>query len=106
MDADERDICNFLRAYPGQFISGGEIARRAAGRHRLRADAEWAAPVLTRLVEQGILENDYTGHYRLRQKPRKEKPAKWVSPQIKKILEQSGKDFGDLTKEADAEEEF
>jgi hypothetical protein len=45
-------------------------------------------------VEQGLLESDSTGHYRFRVK--KEKSRKWVSPQIKQILEKSSKDFGQV----------
>jgi len=106
MDADERDICIYLKSWLGQFVSGREIARRAGGKWRYRQDPEWAAPVLGRLVERGIIETDSTGHYRLIQKEKKEKPKKWVSPQIRKILEQSGKDFGGVTEIEDANDDF
>ena len=95
MDADEKEVCNYLKSWRGQFVSGREIARRACGKWRFRDDPNWAMPILVRLVEKGALESDAAGYYRLRPAEEK-KPKKWVAPQIKAILEQSGKDFGDL----------
>jgi hypothetical protein len=93
MDPDETYICTYLKSLPGQFISRREICRRAAGRKRFRDDPAWAAPILVRLVEKKILESDSTGHYRLKPKEKRGTQKKWVSPQIKKILEQSGRNF-------------
>ena len=93
MDADEKDICIYLKGYPGQFVSGREIARRAGGKWRFRRDPNWAAPILQRLVEKNFLESDASGYYRLLRTGKK-KPQKWISPQIRAILEKSGKDFG------------
>jgi hypothetical protein len=104
MDADERDICIYLKSWHGQFISGREVNRRASGKRRFREDPNWATPVLGRLVEKGVVESDTTGHFRLRPRPQKDKSKKWVSPHIKKILQDSGKDF-DHVIEADGEDE-
>jgi hypothetical protein len=93
MDADEREICLYLKGWPGQFVSVAEITRRAAGKRRGRQEPNWALPVLSRLVEKGILESDSTGHYRFMARPKKEKKRRWVSPHIQKILEKSGKSF-------------
>lgn len=93
MDADERDICLYLKGWPGQFISGREICRRAGGKRRYRDEPHWATPVLGRLVERGIIESDATGHYRLARAKKKEPKKRWISPQIKEILERSGKKF-------------
>ena len=96
MDADEQEIITYLKQWGRQFVSGREICRRAAGKHRYREDPYWATQPLLRLVERAILETDASGHFRLipeNKKPRG--PKKWISPQLKKILEQSGKDFGD-----------
>jgi hypothetical protein len=95
MDADERDICLYLKSLPGQFVSLREISRRAGGKHRFHENPEWAAPVLERLLERRLLETDSMHHFRLFQKG-DDKPKKWVSPQIKAILEKSSKDFGKL----------
>jgi hypothetical protein len=105
MDADEKDICTYLKSWANQFVSGREIARRASGKRRFREEPNWAAPVLSRLVERNVIESDSTGHYRLFVKEKKGKPKKWVSPQIKKLLEQSGKDFSHVI-ETDEDEEF
>jgi hypothetical protein len=98
VDADEQDICNYLKSLPGEFISGKEIARRAGGKWRFRKDPQWAATVLPRMVEKELLESDSTGHYRLvAKRPDDKRKKRWVSPQIKKILRESGKTFGEIT---------
>ena len=104
MDADERDICLYLKGFPGQFVSFAEVSRRAGGKRRYRVEPEWATTVLARLVEKGVIESDSTGHYRLKAKPRREKKTRWVSPEIRKILERSGKDFQGVF-EVDEDEE-
>jgi DNA-binding PadR family transcriptional regulator len=100
MDADERDICNYLKTWPGQFVSGREISRRAGGKRRYREEPAWSTPVLSRLVEKGLVESDSTGHYRLRREEKKERKKKWVSPHIRKILEKSGKNYDAITLDA------
>ena len=96
MDADEQDICNYLKQWQKQFISGREICRRAGGKWRFRDNPYWANQPLLRLVEKQILETDPGGHFRLVQKGKKQRQEKWISPQLKKILEQGGKTFEDL----------
>lgn len=105
MDADERDISLYLKGFPGLFVSFAEISRRAAGKRRYRKEPEWAVNVLTRMVEKGIIESDATRHYRLKMRPKKERPARWVSPQIRTILEKSGKDFDGVFEIEEEEEE-
>src|SRR5689334_20733389 len=106
MDADERDICLYLKGWAGQFVSTVEIARRAGGKRRYREDPNWAAPVLTRLVERKLLESDSTGHYRLKPRLRQDKQKKWVSPHIRSILERSGKNFGEVINVESDDEDF
>ena len=106
MDADERDICLYLRGFPGQFVSFAEVSRRAGGKRRYRHEPEWASPVLARLVEKGMIESDSTGHYRLKTRPKREKQTRWVSPEIRKILEKSGKDFNEVFDLKEDEEDF
>lgn len=93
MEADAKLIQLYLKSLPGQFISGKEIARRAAGKSRFRDEPEWAAPVLKDMLEKGKIEKDAAGHYRLVSTKEKTKDKKWISPQLKRILERSGKDF-------------
>src|SRR5436190_11034180 len=106
MDADEREICLYLRGFPGQFLSYAEISRRASGKRRHRQEPEWASPVLARLVEKGLLESDSTGHYKLKTRPKREHETRWVSPEIRKILERSGKSFDGVFEVDQDEEEF
>jgi hypothetical protein len=104
MDADENDICQYLKSWPGQFVSTKEICRRAGGKWRYREDERWALPVLQRLIETGLVESDSTGHYRLVQRHDKnENKKRWISPQIQRILEQSGKDFSGVDLENEVE---
>ena len=93
MDADERDVCLFLKSFPGQFVSFKDISRRAGGKRRYREEPEWASPVLAKLVEKAIIESDATGHYRLKARVEDPKVNRWLSPQIRRILEKSGKEF-------------
>jgi len=86
MDADEKEICDFLRSFPGQYVSGREICRRAGGKWRFREDQNWALPVLVRMVEKEYLESDAGGHFRLAEE-KKDKKKKWLSPEMKEILE-------------------
>ncbi len=65
MDADEAEVCEFLKSWPDQFVSAREICRRAGSKWRYREDERWALPVLQRLVEKHLVEADAAGHYRL-----------------------------------------
>jgi hypothetical protein len=94
MDADERQIFLFLKSFRDQFVSGREIARRASGKRRFSEEPQWAVPVLTRMLDRKAIETDNHDHFRLIQPKGGKK--KWVSPQIKQVLEQSGKKFEDL----------
>src|SRR5947207_835381 len=96
MDADEKQICNYLKAFPKQFISTKEISRRAGGKWRYRDEPEWATQPLIRLVDKGIVDSDASGHYCLKARKEKDKRKKWVSPQIQKLLEKSGKNFSEV----------
>ncbi|HEX3627237.1 MAG TPA: hypothetical protein VH280_17660 [Verrucomicrobiae bacterium] len=89
MDIEEREIFLFLKTYGSTHVAAREICRRAGGRRKYDEDHEWAKPILSRMVERGVLETNAEGQYRV--KPRKkEKEGKWVSPDIAKILKESG----------------
>jgi hypothetical protein len=91
MDADEREIYQFLKSYGGEYIAAREICRRAGGRRRFNQDPEWAKPILLRMEERKIVESNTTGHYRIKPvKKNKSKDKRWVSPEIAKILRESG----------------
>jgi len=90
MDADEREIYQFLKSWGTEFVHTREICRRAGGKRRFAENPEWAKPVLLRMTERGILESNATGHFRLKPIPKKNKGKRWVSPDIAKILKESG----------------
>lgn len=96
MNPDDRLIVDYLKSWPRLFVSAREIARRAGGKRRFRDEPQWAFPILARLVEQEMIETDALGHYQLVQKMvERKKRRRWVSPQIRQILESSGKNFGE-----------
>lgn len=110
MDADQTEICQFLKSWPDQYVSGKEICRRAGGKWRYREDQGWALPILRRMVESSIIETDIAGRYRLiQQTTSSESNTKklWISPAIKRILNDSGKTFGviDMDEEVDPADE-
>jgi hypothetical protein len=106
MDADERDICLYLKGFPHEFVSFKDISRRAGGKRRYRNEPEWATQILARMVEKGIIESDSTGHYKLKIRAKKSEPTRWVSPQIRSILEKSGKDFNGVFEVDKDDDEF
>jgi hypothetical protein len=90
MDADEREIYQYLKSWGGEFVAAREIGRRAGGKRRFHEEPEWAKPVLLRMQERGILESNSTGHFRIKPVPKKNKDKQWISPDIAKILKESG----------------
>jgi len=103
MTQEEQKICAYLKTLPGQFVAAREIARRADGKSRYAKDPHWAVPVLARLLEKKLIERDSTHSYRLIVKDEK-KRKKWISPQMQKILEKSGKDFTHVIADEDLPE--
>jgi len=111
MDADQNAICQFLNTWPGQFVSRREICRRAGGKWRYREDENWASPVLQRMVEDRIVESDDSGRFRLMKQASADSNRKrklWLSPAIKRIFKESGRNFGvlDLDQDADTQEQL
>lgn len=103
MDIEEREIFLFLKTYGPSFVAGREVCRRAGGRRRYDEDHEWAKPILARMVERGILETNAEGQFRV--KPgKKKKDAKWVSPDIAKILKESGLEVDTAGPEAESDD--
>jgi hypothetical protein len=95
VDSDEVEICRYLESCRGQFVSAVEISRRAASRKRFQEEPKWATSALHRLMDNGEIETNGKGQYRLRPKQTEEKPKvkRWISPHIQKILRDSGKHF-------------
>ena len=92
MDAEEREVCNYLKGFPGQFVHFKQVCRRAGGKKRFRKDHFWAIPVIKRLVEKKMVETDDENHCRLlRPGQLTESKRRWVSPQVMRILKAAGK---------------
>ena len=90
MDADEREIFNFLKTWGDEFINPKEIAKRAGSKKRFYDEPDWAKPVLMRMADRGILESDMQGRYRIKPVSRKDKNKYVVPPDISQILQESG----------------
>ena len=90
MDADEREIYQFLKSWGSQFVAAREICRRAGSKQHFQEEPDWAKPVLLRMVERGVLESNATGHFRIKRLPKKSAGKRWISPDIAKVLEGSG----------------
>jgi hypothetical protein len=90
MDTDERDIFQFLKTWGADFTNSKEIARRASSKKKFYDDPDWAKPILMRMEERGILDSDTQGRYRIKPVPKKKQSKQWVSPDIAKILKESG----------------
>jgi hypothetical protein len=111
VDADQNAISQFLMTWPSQFVSRREICRRAGGKWRFREDEHWAVPVLQRMVEEGIVESDDSGHFRLKQQASADSSNKrklWLSPAVRTIFKESRRDFGllDLDNEPETAEQL
>jgi len=92
-------------------ITRREICRRAGGKWRYREDENWASPVLQRMVEDRIVESDDSGRFRLMKQASADSNRKrklWLSPAIKRIFKESGRNFGvlDLDQDADTQEQL
>jgi hypothetical protein len=88
MDADEKEIFQYLKTWGGNFINAMEICRRADKR-RFHEDPNWAKQPLVRMAERGILESDISGRYRIK-RVKKEKHKEWVSPEVAQKIEEGG----------------
>lgn len=94
MDYDERSLRIFLKGYPGQFVSARVISRRLGGKRRYHDNPLWVLPILSKLVEKGHVETDAQGHFRIRKPdPTDHRKRTYLSPQVKRILDRSSRDF-------------
>ena len=90
MDADEREIFEYLKTYGEDWVAAREICRRAGGRRRYAEDNNWAKPVLLRMKDQHILEADLAGRYRIKPPPKKGHKDRSIAPDIERTLHESG----------------
>lgn len=105
MQSDEKDIIDYLKGWPGSFVSGKEIARKVGGKERFDDDRGWAIPILAQMVRRGIIETDHLGYFRLKvELMKKKRHHQYISPQILKILKTSGRSFEGITIDLDSDE--
>ncbi|HEY1662264.1 MAG TPA: hypothetical protein VGI03_07585 [Verrucomicrobiae bacterium] len=79
-----------MKTWGGDYTTAMEVCRRAGSKKRFHQDPNWAKPILLRMSERGILEADLSGRYRVKPVPKNKKGTKWVSPDIAKLLKESG----------------
>jgi hypothetical protein len=89
MDADEREIFDYLATFGEQWVNAKEICRRASTKKRFNEDNNWAKPILHRMKERHAIEGDELGRYRIKPE-KKDHKGRWVSPDIERILRESG----------------
>lgn len=65
MNADEKEIYDFLKERSPEFVSVNEISKRLGVRRRYDADRTWAHPILRRMELDKIVETNAFGEYRV-----------------------------------------
>lgn len=66
MTYEETEIMNFLKESPETFMARREIARKAINRAAFEENPHWADAPLGSLLAQRLVEQDDSGHYRIR----------------------------------------
>ncbi len=66
MTYEESAIISFLAGTPDSYVARREIARKALKRTVFEENPHWADAPLTSLVNQGLVEQDESGHYKLK----------------------------------------
>jgi hypothetical protein len=70
MTYEETAIVNYLRGSPDDYVARREIARKAVKRAVFEENPHWADAPLSSLVDQRLVEQDGSGHYRMKQHER------------------------------------
>ena len=66
MTYEEMAIMTLLRGNPNAYVSRREVARKALKRQVFEEDPHWADAPLVSLVDQGLIEQNESGHYRIK----------------------------------------
>ncbi len=66
MTYEETAIMNLLTGSPDTFLARREIARKALKRTVFEENPHWADAPLASLMDQGLVEQDESGHYRIK----------------------------------------
>jgi hypothetical protein len=70
MTYEELAIMNLLRESPNVYFARREIARKALRRSEFEENPHWADAPLVSLVDQSLVEQDDSGHYRIKRDER------------------------------------
>ncbi len=91
LGADENSVLQYLKNYPGNFITEMEIARHADGGSRLLQDKYWVHGALVRLLDLHLVDTDGFGRYLIHSSDALAACArkKFLAPQVRDILEHS-----------------
>jgi len=65
MSYEETAILNFLKGAADSYVARREIARKALKRTIFEENPHWADAPLASLVDQKLVEQDDSGHYRI-----------------------------------------
>ena len=66
MTYEEFAIMNFLKGSPDSYVARREIARKALKRTVFEENPHWADAPLASLVDQRLVEQNESGHYKIR----------------------------------------
>jgi len=66
MTYEETQILDFLKGSPNEFVARREIARKAMSRQAFDENPHWADAPLSSLVNQEWLEQNESGHYKIK----------------------------------------
>jgi hypothetical protein len=66
MTYEELAIMNFLKGSPESYVARREIARKALKRTIFEENPHWADASLGSLVDQRVVEQNESGHYRIK----------------------------------------
>jgi hypothetical protein len=95
---DESCVLEYLKHWPGQFVSKIEIARRAESKTRFVNNPNWADNALRNLVEIGMVESNSYGQYCLPDRVaagtvKCGAKTMFIAPHLAEILAKSGRRF-------------
>ena len=66
MTHEEFAIMNFLKGGPDSYVARREIARKALKRTVFEENPHWADAPLASLVDQRLVEQNESGHYKIK----------------------------------------
>ena len=94
MNAEETQICEFLKKRGSSYVSVTDISRFLDSGRRFQQDRNWARPILRRMEVDGIVEANPYCEYRLKDA----EPETATEPtDFKEALRMPGASLGDTT---------